>query len=285
MSPDPDIPLPGAEAPLVNRAELCGWVLFEDEQILVIDKPGWLVVHPSKNGPWSSLAGAVREGLGLQTIRLVYRLDRETSGVIILAKDATTGSCLQKAVSRRKLGKGYVTILQGELAGPLTVDQPLGPDPTSSVTVRQRVVPSGSPGAQEAVTRFHPLAVRGGYTLAGVELVTGRKHQIRAHAEAVGHRVAGDKLYGPDASLYLEFAEKGWTDRHAALLPLTRQALHCAAIDLRPAGMDYLLTAPWPADLALFAARHMDLPAAEAQALVDAFVARIFDAGISAGRP
>jgi 23S rRNA pseudouridine1911/1915/1917 synthase len=85
--------------------------------------------------------------------------------------------------------------------------------------------------------------------------------------------VVGDKLYGSDPHLYLEFATQGWTERHSSLLRCTRQALHCAAIDLRPARMDYLLRAPWPADLARFAAREMDLPAEEAQALIDRFVA------------
>lgn len=266
-------PLPPAEAPLVSPDDLPKWVILSDERLLVIDKPGWLVVHPSKNGPWSSLAGAVREGLGLATIRFVYRLDRETSGVIILAKDEATGTRLGKAVLKRRIGKIYVCLLEGELSGPAAVNQPLGPDPTTTVTVKSRVVPAGSAGAQEANTVFHPLVARRGFTLAGVELLTGRKHQIRAHAEWLQHRVVGDKLYGPDPALYLEFATQGWTARHSALLPLTRQALHCAAIDLRPAGMDYLLRAPWPGDLARFAAREMNLPAGEAQALIDAFIA------------
>lgn len=268
-----DDPLPPAEAPLVNPADLAGWVLLDDERLLVVDKPGWLVVHPSKNGPWSSLAGAVREGLGMATIRFIYRLDRETSGVIILAKDEATGSRLQKAMGQRRIGKAYVALLEGVLDAPVTVDQWLGPDLSAGVTVKQKVVPAGTEGAQAATTILHPLVVRGGHTLAGVELLTGRKHQIRAHAESIGHRVLGDKLYGPDPRLYLEFAMHGWTERHSALLPLTRQALHCAAIDLRTAGLDYLLRAPWPADLARFAEREMNLPAAEAQALIDAFIA------------
>ncbi len=267
-------PLPPPEAPLVNPADLSGWVLLSDEKLLVIDKPGWLVVHPSKNGPWSSLAGAIREGLGLETIRFIYRLDRETSGVIVLGKDENTGSRLQKAMGKRLIGKAYVTLLTGELTEPITVDQWLGPDPTANVTVKQRVVPPDTVGGQAAKTVFHPLVARNGVTLAGVELFTGRKHQIRAHAEFIGHRVLGDKLYGPDPTLYLEFAQKGWTARHSELLPLTRQALHCAAIDLRPARMDYLLRAPWPADLARFAAREMNLPAEEAQRLIDGFVER-----------
>jgi 23S rRNA pseudouridine1911/1915/1917 synthase len=260
---------------LVEPSDLPNWVLLSDEKLLVIDKPGWLVVHPSKNGPWSSLAGAVREGLKLETIRFIYRLDRETSGVIILAKDESTGSRLQKAMGKRLIGKAYVTILEGELPATTTVDQWLGPDLSAGVTVKQRVVPPESVDGQAATSVFHPLAIRNGYTVAGVQLLTGRKHQIRAHAEFIGHRVAGDKLYGPDPRLYLEFATNGWTERHSALLATTRQALHCAAIDLRPARMNYLVRAPWPADLARFAAREMNLPADEAQRLIDEFVGQV----------
>ena len=268
---DANEPLPPALPPLVDPAGLRSWVLRDDEQLLVLDKPGWLVCHPSKNGPWSSLAGAVREEFKPDAIRLVYRLDRETSGVIILAKTEASGRRLGKAVLNRRIGKAYVAILEGELTEPITVNQPLGPDPTANVSVKQRVV--AGEGSQEAVTIFHPLAVSGGFTLAGVELQTGRKHQIRAHAEWLGRRVVGDKLYGPDPGLYLEFAEHGWTARHSELLGMTRQALHCAAIDLRPAGMDYLLRAPWPPDMARFAAKNMALSAEVAQRLIDGFVA------------
>jgi 23S rRNA pseudouridine1911/1915/1917 synthase len=275
---DASEPLPSSAPPLVDPAELRTWVMLNDESLLVLDKPGWLVCHPSKNGPWSSLAGAVREEFKPDAIRLVYRLDRETSGVIILAKTEAVGGRLGKAVLQRKIGKLYLAILEGEMTGPITVNQPLGPDPSANVTVKSRVVAGA--GSQEAVTIFHPLVTRDGFTLAGVELLTGRKHQIRAHAEWLGRRVVGDKLYGPDPGLYLEFALKGWTERHSALLPITRQALHCAAIDLRLTGLDYLLQAPWPKDLARFAAKRMALPADEAQKLIDAFVAEKL-----AGRP
>ena len=263
--------LPGATAPLVNPADLRSWVLLDDERLLVIDKPGWLVCHPSKNGPWSSLAGAVREEFKPDAIRLIYRLDRETSGVIILAKTEAMGGRLGKAVLQRKIGKLYVALLQGEFAAAVTVNQPLGPDPSANVTVKQRVV--AGEGSQEASTVFHPLMTRSGHTLVGIELLTGRKHQIRAHAEWLGHRVVGDKLYGPDPTLYLEFAQQGWTDRHSKLLGMTRQALHCAAIDLRATGLDYLLRAPWPRDMARHAERTMQLSTEEAQGLIDAFVA------------
>lgn len=265
--------LPPTFPPLVDPVELRRWVMLEDERLLVIDKPGWLVCHPSKNGPWSSLAGAVREEFKPDAIRLIYRLDRETSGVIILAKTEAVGTRLGKAVLKRQIGKLYVALLEGELPAKVTINQPLGPDPTANVTVKQRVVPAGETGAQEATTIFHPLLARNGFTFVGVELVTGRKHQIRAHAEWLQHRVVGDKLYGPDPGLYLEFASQGWTARHSALLGMTRQALHCAAIDLRATGLDYLLKAPWPADMARFAKRNMQLTAEEAQRLIDAFVA------------
>jgi 23S rRNA pseudouridine1911/1915/1917 synthase len=149
------------------------------------------------------------------------------------------------------------------------------------VTVRQRVVEAGSPGAQAAQTIFKPLAATADYTLAGMRLLTGRKHQIRAHALALGHPVVGDKLYGPDESLYLEFATKGWTERHSALLPLPRQALHCAAIDLRPAGLDHVFRAPWPADLAKFAQSEMGLEPGLAQQLSDGCAVRFFESSLA----
>jgi len=255
---------------MVESADLRSWLILEDERLLVFDKPGWLLCHPSKNGPWSSLGGAVREEFQPDKIRFVYRLDRETSGVIVLARTEAVGGHLQNAVRQRKIGKVYAAILEGEITESVTVDQPLGPDPTVNVTVKQRV--SNGEGSQEAISIFYPLAVRRGYTLAGVQLKTGRKHQIRAHAEWLGHRVVGDKLYGPDPGLYLEFAIHGWTVRHSELLGMTRQALHCVAIDLRPAGLDYMLRAPWPMDMARFAEDQMGLSREDAQRLLDGYV-------------
>ena len=132
---------------------------------------------------------------GKQVIRRIIRLDRETSGVIVLARTDAMAGRLGKANLRRSIGKLYVALLEGEMTAPVTVNEALGPDPTANVTVKSRVVLGDTPGAQAAETKFHPLAARGGFTLVGVELLTGRKHQIRAHAEWLGHRVVGDKLY------------------------------------------------------------------------------------------
>jgi 23S rRNA pseudouridine1911/1915/1917 synthase len=224
--------------------------VYEDAQLLVVNKPGNVVCHPSKAGPWSSLVGALREYSGLPTVHLVFRLDRETSGIVVLAKDPKTASRLQMAMQERKVAKAYLAILTGELAAATTVDQPLGDDVTSPVFLKSGVVPAGQ--GQPAVSHFTPIARGGGFTLARVVTETGRKHQIRAHAQWLGYSLVGDKIYGPDARCYLDFIDHGWTPALAEKLLLPRQALHCAEIDLRPAGMEYVFEAPLPEDLKEF---------------------------------
>lgn len=237
---------------MIAPEEVPAWIVYEDARLLVVNKPGDVVCHPSKAGPWSSLVGALREYAKLPTVHLVFRLDRETSGVVVLAKDAKMASRLQVAMQERKIGKAYLAVLSGELVEPVTVNKPLGDDITSPVFVKSAVVPEGE--GQHAVTHFIPQARGNGVTLARVVTETGRKHQIRAHAQWLGHSLVGDKIYGPDARLYLDFIDHGWTDVLAAKLLLPRQALHCAEIDLRPAGLSQVFSAPLPADLREFLA-------------------------------
>ncbi len=213
---------------MIAPEELGGWVLAEDDDVLAINKPGDVVCHPSKAGPWSSLAGAVKEGRGLAKAHLVFRLDRETSGIVLFAKTERVAGWLQKAMQARRIRKTYLAVLVGELAGPVAVDQPLGDDEASPVFVKTTVRPDG----REARSFFRPLAAAGGFTLAEVRIETGRKHQIRAHARWLGYPVVGDKIYGPDARCYLEFIDGGWTPALAARLLHERQALHCLRIDL-----------------------------------------------------
>jgi 23S rRNA pseudouridine1911/1915/1917 synthase len=235
---------------MIAPEEVPRWVVYEDERLLVVNKPGDVVCHPSKAGPWSSLVGALREYAGLPTVHLVFRLDRETSGVVVLAKDAKMASRLQVAMQERKIAKAYLAILTGELPGRVTVDQPLGDDVHTPVFIKSGVRPDGQP----AVTHFAPLAHANGFTLVRVVTETGRKHQIRAHAQWLGRSLVGDKIYGPDARLYLDFIDKGWTPALAEKLLLPRQALHCAEIDLRPAGMAHVFVAPLADDLREFCA-------------------------------
>lgn len=233
---------------MITPGEVRSWIVYEDDRLLVVAKPGDVVCHPSKAGPWSSLVGAVREYTQLPVVHLVFRLDRETSGIVVLAKDAKMASRLQTAMQERKVGKAYEAILTGELSGPVSVNQPLGDDTASPVFVKSTVREDGQP----AVTHFTPVKSGGGFTLVRVVTETGRKHQIRAHAQWLGHTIVGDKIYGPDARCYLEFIDHGWTEALAAKLLLSRQALHCAEIDLRPAGAPHVFTAPLAEDMRAF---------------------------------
>lgn len=227
---------------MIAAEELRGWVFAEDDEVVAIDKPGDVVCHPSKAGPWSSLAGAVKAGLGLEKAHLIFRLDRETSGIVLFAKTEKAASRLQRAMQDGRIRKTYLAVLVGELRvgaggegrgtaeeGAIFVDQPLGDDEASPVFVKTCVRADG----KAARSRFRPLAAGGGFTLAEVKIETGRKHQIRAHAQWLGFPVVGDKIYGPDARCYLEFIDHGWTPALAERLLHPRQALHCARIALQ----------------------------------------------------
>lgn len=239
----------------ITPAELESWILQNDEHLLVVDKPGLVVCHPSKHGPWSSLIGACREYLGLDRLHMPFRLDRETSGVVVLAKDRTTASRLQTAVQMRQMRKTYFAILTGELQQSVTVNEPLGRDVTSPVYCRRWVVEGG----QEAQTEFVPLAWSSHYTLVRVHPYTGRLHQIRVHASWLGHSVVGDKLYGPDQGLWLELIVDGFTPRLASLLPMRRQALHAGEITFVTDLGEETFRAPLPRDMAAFCAEHLDV--------------------------
>ena len=237
---------------LIAPEELPTWIIHEDARLLVFNKPGDVVCHPSKAGPWSSLAGAAREYAHLAAAHLIFRLDRETSGVVVLAKDAAMASQLQKAMQQRLVRKTYLALLTGTMTAPHTVDQPLGNDDASPVFVKSAVRTDGQP----AITHFLPLAFHDGFTLARVNTESGRKHQIRAHAQWLGHALVGDKIYGPDDRLFIEFIDHGWSATLAARLLLPRQALHCAEIDLHAAGVPMIFRAPLPQDLHDFCVAH-----------------------------
>ena len=105
------------------------WIIYEDSNYLALDKPGWLVCHPSKNGPLSSLVGAARVYLNAEVLHPVSRLDRETSGVVVVAKNHESASKAQKAVSEKgAVKKKYLAFLEGFLGATATVSQPLADD-------------------------------------------------------------------------------------------------------------------------------------------------------------
>lgn len=246
-----------ADAPLIDPADLPSWIVYEDEHLLAVNKPGDIVCHPSKKGPWSSLVGACREYLGLETVHLVHRLDRETSGLVLMAKDRKYARLTQMAFQNRQVSKSYLAIVEGELRERVEVRNHLARDMESPVYIRQTVRKSNS--SQRAETDFEPLYSGGGYSLVKVVPHTGRKHQIRAHAFWIGHRIVADKIYGPDDTLYLEFIEKGWTERLEAALPLRHQALHAFSLSFRVPDFERTFTAPLAADMRDFLRTRLGL--------------------------
>jgi 23S rRNA pseudouridine1911/1915/1917 synthase len=233
----------------ISRGEFDSWVRAETEDWICIDKPAMVVCHPSKHGPTSSLVGAIRHYRGLEAAHLVFRIDRETSGVVLAAKNRANASQLQRAVGGRMVHKEYIAILTGELRKKVVVDAPLGRDLESPIVAKQGVRPDDG---REAKTEFVPLATGGGWSLVRVGMATGRQHQIRAHADHAGFPIVGDKIYGVPPDLFLTFIDKGWTSRHEEKLAHRRQALHARRVvfDLTDERLEF--EAPLAGDLVEF---------------------------------
>jgi 23S rRNA pseudouridine1911/1915/1917 synthase len=240
-------------------------IIHEDADLLVINKPAGLVCHPTKNGEWSSLIGRVRLHLlqrgsrgdgenadetlspqlgsragsldGLSSGHLVNRLDRETSGVVIAAKNSVTAGELGKIWETRAVEKEYVAIVHGHVhpdSG--TIDAPLGKDERSKVVVKDCVRPDGRPAQTEFFVeqRFARASVLSPEPRAFSRLRllprTGLKHQIRIHLAQLGHPIVGDKIYGGDEDCYLALVEDRLTDAQRQKLIFTCQALHARAL-------------------------------------------------------
>ena len=234
---------------LITPEELRGWIIKETSEVLVINKPPHVVCHPSRYGPSSSLIGACREYLEADILRMPFRLDRETSGVLMFARTREAGSRLQRAVLHQRYRKTYHAVLCGTLTEPVRVTGAIGHDETSEFYSRRAVV---SEGGEAAETEFVPIAHGGGYTLVRVHPRTGRRHQIRVHAAHLGMPLLGDKLYGPDPSLMMRIIRDGFTAEIAAKLPLPRHALHCSVVEFETERGRERFEAPLTADLMAF---------------------------------
>ncbi len=180
-------------------------VLFEDEHLVVVDKPAGLVVHPGAGNPAGTLVNALVErgiagGEDPSRPGVVHRLDRDTSGLMVLAKGEPAYSRLVAQMSGRRVGRFYRAVVAGEgLPETGTVDAPVGRDPENPTLMAAGI---GRP----AVTHFEVLREVAGHAMLEVRLETGRTHQIRVHLSAIGHPVYADPLYGtpvPERRLWL----------------------------------------------------------------------------------
>lgn len=213
-------------------------IIHEDADLLVINKPADLVCHPSKDGELSSLIGRVRVHLARHgapaTAHLVNRLDRETSGVIVVAKTDGAARELRRLWEAGSVRKEYLAIVHGHVQPDKgTIDAPLGRDEASRVAIKDCVRADGAASRTdfEVLRRFSRDAAS--YSLLRVLPRNGRKHQIRIHLAHTGHPIVGDKIYGGDEDAYLALVERRLTEQQRAKLVLPYQALHAGSLTWR----------------------------------------------------
>jgi 23S rRNA pseudouridine1911/1915/1917 synthase len=256
---DVDVPAPPGRAVLAEDIPLA--VVYEDADVLVVDKAAGMVVHPAP-GHWTGTlvhalkgrGGALATEGGEDRAGIVHRLDKETSGLLLVAKTDRAHRVLGAALARREIVRRYAALSWGHLAkDEITVDRPIARDPNDRK--RMAVLAAGRP----ARTVFHRLARFDAADLLRAHLFTGRTHQIRVHLASIGHPVVGDDTYG------------GGGGRRLVSLPPKRHFLHAAWLVFRhPVTGDRMdLRSPLPADLrvALAAVAGGDLPVGDSHPL------------------
>jgi 23S rRNA pseudouridine1911/1915/1917 synthase len=233
-------------------------IVAEKEDFLVVEKAPFLLVHPTKPNGARTLWGELKHLLAFEIanggqVSIVNRLDRETSGLVLVAKNSEAARRFGLMMQEQRIAKEYLAIVWGWPEwGERLVEAPLGRQGAygpSAIWLKQAINPAGAP----AQTGFwvERRFTRDGARFAIVRAAprTGRTHQIRVHLASLGHPIVGDKIYGPDEKLYLKFIDTGWTPELERQLLLPRHALHSAALEI--AGGEKWIS-PLPPDLATF---------------------------------
>lgn len=223
-------------------------ILYEDDDLLAVNKPAGLVVHPSYRNTSGTLINGVldlaRDWPAGSKPALVGRLDKLTSGVVLVTKRTEIHAALQRAMDARRIDKDYLAIVRGKPAPARgTIDLALDRDPWDRrrITVTDR-------GGQPSVTRYERLSTANGCSMVRCRLITGRTHQIRVHLAARKWPIVGDATYGPKPGSHTAMPE--------AVEAFPRQALHAWRMALRQprTGRELVIEAPLPADMAALAA-------------------------------
>jgi 23S rRNA pseudouridine1911/1915/1917 synthase len=235
-------------------------ILFEDEHVLAVSKPAGIVVHPTARYYASTVIKRLEARRPGERIFPAHRLDRETSGVLLLSRTPEADRRVKVQFEARKaVTKRYIALSWGRVDWrERLIDHWMMLDPDAKYKVKMRISAEGeglSAGTECEIlgVRRHPATGRF-YSMVRCTLLTGRQHQIRLHLSSAGLPIVGDKLYGPDDGLFARSVDEQLTDEDRALLELPRHALHAAELSLdHPITGDRLsLSAPLPEDLRAF---------------------------------
>lgn len=246
-----DVTIPPPVAVGIEPEDLPIEVVYEDDALLVVNKAAGMVVHPSAGHPCGTLVNALMahvedlSGIGGELRPgIVHRLDKDTSGLLVVAKRDSAHQTLSEALRRREIKRFYMAASWGHLSeSPVTVDAPIGRDPRNRL--RMAVVENG----RRATTRFRVREDWKAAQLLEVALKTGRTHQIRVHLEHMGHPVVGDRLYGVGWERGLGGGNRGWArELHGRV---SRQFLHAWRLSFAhpDTGEQLRFEAPLPAEL------------------------------------
>lgn len=230
-------------------------LLVADPRLYVIDKPAGLPVHASAKFYFNTLTRVLGERFPDEAeLQICHRLDRETSGCLVVARDRAAARVIKGAfATKHAVEKQYLAVVHGEPPwdDEVTIDLPLRISVPGDPTRLPHVRMLHGPGGSQAITRVRVEQRGRALALVRCTLITGRQHQIRAHLAAVGFPIVGDKLYAHGDDAFIEFCDQGFTPKLAALFVLPRHALHAALVTFpHPEGGQITAEAPLPPDLA-----------------------------------